>query len=155
VPAIGALVTSHDYQQSSTVYIVTVTHDVGTDLIVPLQAANRFSWAMKDGGSVASPGTVIAATSRVYVGPPKVAVTLASAPTHASSSLLLLCPYGGMNIGKSNGATAIGRGLPGSTNVVTDKASTQMLPTGWDITSQLGPSGTRTCRWRRQPIGFR
>jgi hypothetical protein len=40
VPALGGPVISRVYQQSPTVYIVTVTHDAGTDLIVPLQAAN-------------------------------------------------------------------------------------------------------------------
>ena len=69
VPAIGGPVISHVYQQSPTVYIVTVTHDAGTDLIVPLQAANGFGWSLMDGGSVASPGTLIAATACVYVEP--------------------------------------------------------------------------------------
>ena len=101
-----------------------MTHDAGTDLIVPLQAANGFGWSLMDGGSVASPGTLIAATACVYVSPTQVEVTFASAPTHAAASLLLFYPYGGMNLGASGGATAIGRGLPGSTNAVTDNFST-------------------------------
>jgi hypothetical protein len=78
-----------------------VTHDAGTDLIVPLQATNGFGWSLMDGGSVASPGTLIAAISCVYVGPTQVAVTFASAPTHAAASLPLFYPCGGMNIGPS------------------------------------------------------
>ena len=140
VPTIGGPVISHVYQQSGTVYIVTVTHDAGTDLVIPLQAANGFGWSLMDGGSVASPGTLIAATSCVYVGPTKVKVTFASAPTHAAASLLLFYPYGGMNLGASGGATAIGRGLPGSTNAVTDNLSTVTPPAGWDIGNQLGSS---------------
>jgi hypothetical protein len=140
VPSVGGPVISHVWQQSPTVYIVTVTHDAGTDLIVPLQAANGFGWSLMDGGSVAAPGTLIAATSCVYVGPTQVKVTFASAPTHTAAALLLFYPYGGMNIGASGGATAIGRGLPGSTNAVTDNVSTLSSPVGWDIGNQLGSS---------------
>ncbi len=155
VPAIGGPVISHVYQQSPTVYIVTVTHDAGTDLIVPLQAANGFGWSLMDGGSVASPGTLNAATACVYVSPTQVGVTFASAPTHTAASLLLFYPYGGMNLGVSGGATAIGRGLPGSTNAVTDNASALTPPAGWDIANQLGSSWSMnlplaaTDLWRR------
>jgi hypothetical protein len=45
------------------VYIVTVTHEAATVRVIPLQAANGFGWSLMDGGSVASPGTLIAATS--------------------------------------------------------------------------------------------
>jgi hypothetical protein len=140
VPTIGGPVISHVYQQSSTVYIVTVTHDAGTDLIVPLQAANGFGWSLMDGGSVASPGTLIAATSCVYASPTKVRVTFATPATHAAGSLLLFYPYGGMNLGASGGATAIGRGLPGTSNAVTDNLSTIAPPAGWEIGDQLGSS---------------
>ena len=140
MPAFGGPVISHVYQQSPTVYIVTVTQFAGTDLIVPLQAANGFGWSLMDGGSIASPGTLIAATACVYVGATQVRVTFASAPTHAAASLLLFYPYGGMNLGASGGATAIGRGLPGSTNAVTDNASALTPPAGWDIGNQLGSS---------------
>jgi hypothetical protein len=140
VPSIGGPAISHVYQQSGTVYIVTVTHDAGNDLVIPLQAANGFGWSLMDGGSVASPGTLIAATLCEYVSSTKIQVTFASAPTHAASALLLFYPYGGMNLGASNGATAIGRGLPGTTNAVTDNLSTVTPPAGWDIGNQLGSS---------------
>jgi hypothetical protein len=140
VPKVGGPVISHVYQQSPTIYVVTVTHDAGTDLVVPQQAANGFGWSLMDGGSVAAPGTLIAATSCTYVGPTKVAVTFASAPTHAAGSLLLFYPYGGMNLGNIGGATAIGRGLPGTTNAVTDNFSAVTPVTGWDIGNQLGTS---------------
>ena len=140
VAAIGGPFISHVYQQSGTVYIVTVTHDAGTDLIVPLQAANGFGWSLMDGGSVASPGTLIAAVSCVYVSSTKVKVTFASTPSHAAGSLLLFYPYGGMNLGANSGATAIGRGLVGTTNAVTDNYSAITPPAGWDIGNQLGSS---------------
>jgi hypothetical protein len=140
VPAVGGPVISHVYQQSSTVHIVTVTHDAGDDLIIPQQAANGFGWSLMDGGSVASPGTLIMATSCVYVSSTKIQVTFASAPAHAVGSLLLFYPYGGMNIGNNGGASAIGRGLVGTTNAVTDNLSTLTPPAGWDIGNQLGTS---------------
>lgn len=140
VSTIGGPVISHVYQQSPTVYIVTVVHDAGNDLVIPLQAANGFGWSLMDGGSVASPGTLIPAVSCEYVSPTKVQVTFASAPGHEAGSLLLFYPYGGMNIGASGGASAIGRGLPGTTNAVTDNASTITPPAGWDIGNQLGAS---------------
>jgi hypothetical protein len=140
VPSIGGPVISHVYQRSPTVYVVTVTHDAGTDLIIPLQAANGFGWTLMDGGSVASPGNLIAATACTYVSPTKISVTFASAPQHTASSLLLFYPYGGMNLGASGGATAIGRGLPGTTNALTDNFSTITPPAGWDIGNQLGLS---------------
>ena len=140
VPAVGGPVISHVYQQSTTVYVVTVTHDAGTDLIVPQQAAKGFGWSLMDGGSVASPGTLILATACARVSSTKVQVTFGSAPSHAAAQLLLFYPYGGMNLGANGGATAIGRGLPGTTNAVTDNASAVTPPAGWDIGNQLGSS---------------
>lgn len=140
VPAIGGPAISHVYQQSPTVYIVTVTHDAGDDLIIPQQAANGFGWSLMDGGSVASPGPLILATSCVYVDATHLTVTVASAPAHAAAALLLFYPYGGMNSGNNSGASAIGRGFVGTTNAVTDNLSTLAPPAGWDIGNQLGTS---------------
>ena len=140
MPAVGGPVIRHVYQQSATVYIVTVTHDAGSDLILPQQAANGFGWSLMDGGSVASLGTLILATSCVYVSSTKIQVTFASAPAHAVGSLLLFYPYGGMNMGNNSGASAIGRGLVGTTNAVTDNLATLTPPAGWDIGNQLGTS---------------
>ena len=49
VPSVGPTIT-HAYRQSNTVVVVTVAHDAGTDLIVPLQAVNGRGWAVRDGG---------------------------------------------------------------------------------------------------------
>jgi hypothetical protein len=74
----------------------------------------------------------------------KFKVTFATPATHAAASLTRFYPNGGMNLGASGGTTAIGRGLPGSTNAVTDTLSTITPPTRWDSGNQRGSSGTRS-----------
>jgi hypothetical protein len=93
VPSVGPTIT-HAYRQSNTVIIVTVAHDAGTDLIVPLQAVNGVGWAVMDGGSEASPGTVRTATACARVDATHLRVTLGSALTSASSGCLLFYSYG-------------------------------------------------------------
>jgi len=83
VPSVGPTIT-HAYRQSNTVIIVTVAHDAGTDLIVPLQAVNGVGWAVMDGGNEASPGTVRTATACARVDATHLRVTLGSALTSAS-----------------------------------------------------------------------
>ena len=107
-----------------------------------------------DGSSVASPGTLIAATACVYVSPTQVGVALPRADAHGGM-LLLFFPYGGMNLGASGGATAIGRGLPGSTNAVTDNASALTPPAGWDIANQLGSSWSMNLPLAATPMASR
>ena len=140
MPSIGGPVISHVYQQSPTVYVVTVTHDAGTDLIVPLQAANGFGWSLMDGGSVGVAGHPDRGDRLRLCQPDRDQCDIRLGAEHAAASLLLFYPYGGMNLGASGGATAIGRGLPGSTNAVTDNLSTITPPAGWDIGDQLGLS---------------
>jgi len=123
VPSVGPAIT-HAYRQSDTVIIVTVAHDAGTDLIVPLQAVNGVGWAVMDGGSEANPGTVRTAIACAYVDATHLQVTLGSTLTSASSGCLLFYPYGN---------TWIYRG-----NAVTDNAATVTRPAGWDIGADLG-----------------
>ena len=123
VPSVGPTIT-HAYRQSNTVIIVTVAHDAGTDLIVPLQAVNGVGWAVMDGGNEASPGTVRTATACARVDATHLQVTLGSALTSASSGCLLFYPYGN---------TWIYRG-----NAVTDNSASVERPAGWDIGADLG-----------------
>jgi len=125
IPAMGGPVVVHVYRQTSTSLIVTVQHDCGTDLIVPAtQAATGAGWAVMDGGSVASPGTIVTATACVRLNTTQVQVTLSQPLVNASASCRLFYPYG---------TGTIGRG-----NAVTDNMSQVTPPAGWNIAADLG-----------------
>jgi len=115
---------AHAYQQSGTEILITLTQDQGTDLLVPLQAANGAGWAVMDGGSVASPGPIITATAARRVDATHLLVTLASAPASPAAECQVFYPYG---------STQIGRG-----DAVTDNFSTLAWPAGWNMAGDLG-----------------
>jgi len=125
IPAAGGPAVTHVYRASSTVLIVTVRHDAGTDLIVPpTQAAQGIGWAVMDGGSPASPGSIVGATSCLRLNATQVQITLARPLVNVSSACRLFYPYG---------TTTIGRG-----NAVTDNLSALTPPAGWSIAGDLG-----------------
>jgi hypothetical protein len=125
IPGAGGPAVTHVYRQSSTVLIVTVAHDRGTDLIVPAtQAAVGLGWAVMDGGSVASPGTIVTATACIRLNSTQLQITLTQALVNASAACRLFYPYG---------TTTIGRG-----NAVTDNLSQITPPAGWNIAADLG-----------------
>jgi hypothetical protein len=125
IPAAGGPVVTHVYRQSSTILVVTVQHDCGTDLIVPAtQAALGSGWAVMDGGSVASPGSIVQATACVRLNPTQLQITLARALVYPSASCRLFYPYGTYMMGRGNS--------------VTDNLSTLNPPAGWNIGGDLG-----------------
>ena len=127
VPAAGGPVVTQVYRASNTSLIVTVRHDGGTDLIVPqTQAALGAGWAVMDGGSVASPGTIVTATACVRLNATQVQITLSQALVNASADCLLFYPYG--------------TGMMGRGNAVTDNLSAVTPPPGWNIANDLGAS---------------
>jgi hypothetical protein len=115
---------AHAYQQSGTEIVITLTQDQGTDILVPLQAANGAGWAVMDGGSVASPGPIISATAASRIDSTHLLVTLATAPASPTEECQIFYPYG---------STQIGRG-----DAVTDNFSTLGWPAGWDMAGDLG-----------------
>jgi hypothetical protein len=121
----GGPVVTHVYRQSNTSLIVTVQHDGGTDLVVPTtQAALGAGWGVMVGGSMASPGTVVAAIACIRLNATQLQITLAQSVAAVSAACRLFYPYG---------STPIGRG-----NVVTDNVSAVIPALGWSIAADLG-----------------
>jgi hypothetical protein len=124
LPIKGGPAISHAFRASNTNIIITITHDSGTDLIVPLQAANGVGWAFMDGGSIATPGPLITALSASRIDATHISLTLSAPLTQPSAFVLIFYPYG---------STQIGRG-----DAITDNAASQTPPEGWDIGADLG-----------------
>jgi hypothetical protein len=121
-----------DATLSGTDLMVTVTHDGGNDLVVPLLAAQGVGFALMDGGNTASPGNIIQAISCARVDSTHLLVTLASAPVSAHTQCRLLYPWAG-EYWAVQPDTEIGRGC-----AVTDNFSTIVKPVGYDINAALG-----------------
>lgn len=124
LPMKGGPQIKHVYRASDTELILTVSHDAGNDLVVPLQAANGAGFTVMDGGSVAAPGTIISAVAAARVDATHVSITLAQAIVNPSASVLFFYPYG---------STQIGRG-----NAVTDNAAGLTPPANWNLGQDLG-----------------
>ena len=114
----------HVYRASDTGLILTIVHDSGNDLLVPLQAANGVGFAVMDGGSVAAPGTIIAAIAAARIDATHVSVTLGAPISQPSADVLFFYPYG---------STQISRG-----DAVTDNAASLAAPANWNIGGDLG-----------------
>lgn len=126
LPVAGGPSIVHAYQSMPTEVVLTIKHDAGTDLIVPLQALNGAGFAVMDGGTVANPGPIINAIAATRIDATHVSVTLARPPASPASECLFYYPYG---------STQIGRG-----DAVTDNLSQVTPPIGWSIADDLGAS---------------
>jgi len=119
---------AHAFRQSSTQIVITIVHDQGTDIALPLQAADGAGWALMDGGSVASPGTIIAATAATRIDATHLLLTLSATITNVSADCQVFYPYG---------STQIGRG-----DAVTDNFGSIAWPSGWNMAGDLGSAWT-------------
>lgn len=111
---------------------VTVQHDGGTDLEVPLLASEGVGFCVMDGGTTASPGNFIKATSCARVDPTHFTLTLASVPKSTSGDCRLMYPWPGI-YWSIQPDTEIGRGC-----AVTDNFASAQKPLGFDINVGLG-----------------
>jgi hypothetical protein len=124
VPKIGGPSIAQVYRQTGTTLIVTIVHDGGNDLKVPLQAATGIGFAVMDGGAPGNAGTIVSAVSCQRIDATHLEIQLSTALRNASILCHLFYPYG---------TTPIGRG-----NAVTDNFSAMPMPAGWTVSTALG-----------------
>ncbi len=121
----------HAFRQSNTAIVLTIQHDAGSDLKIPLRASAGLGFAVRDGGTAQNPGPVINAISCTRIDPAHLLITLASPITSQTAACGLYYPYG---------SVVIGRG-----NAVTDNFSNVAKPDGWDIAADLGTLWALDC----------
>jgi hypothetical protein len=131
VATVGGPSIVHVYQQTSTVLIVTVIHDAGNDLKVPLLAASGRGFGVMDGGTPGNAGPVVYAVSCQRVDSTHLQIVLGTPLQHASGACQLFYPYGQAQIGRGN--------------AVTDNFSQMPMPIGWDVSTSLGTSWRLDC----------
>lgn len=131
IPQRGGPTIVHAYRQNASTLILTIQHDAGSDLIVPLQATNGAGFAVMDGGSIETPGPIVTAVSCTRMDATHLLVTLARPLVSASDLCFLFYPYGNSTIGRGN--------------AVTDSRAQLPPPAGWNIAADLGSAWSVNC----------
>src|SRR5271166_356607 len=131
MPKVGGPTISHVYRQSNTTLVVTIIHDAGNDLKVPLQAATGAGFAVMDGGAPGNAGSIVSAISCQRLDATHLQVELQTALQNVSSACQLYYPYGPAQIGRGN--------------AVTDNFSGIAQPTGWNVGTDLGTGWIVDC----------
>jgi hypothetical protein len=121
----------HVYRQTNSTLVITVAHDSGNDLKVPLQAAAGTGFAVMDGGAPGNAGTIVSAISCERIDATHLEIVLGSALQNASSTCHLFYPYGSVQIGRGN--------------AVTDNFAAMAMPPGWNAGTDLGTSWSLDC----------
>ncbi len=125
---------------AGSVLTVTVTHDAGNDLVVPLLASQGVGFSVMDGGSTAAPGAIIQATACARIDATHLRITLASAPTSGAGNRRLMYPWAG-TCWTAQPDAEIGRGC-----AVTDNFASVAKPAGYDANASLFQA-TGTPQW--------
>jgi hypothetical protein len=131
LPKSGGPSITHVYRQSNTTLTITIVHDRGNDLKVPLQAMTGIGFAVMDGGSPGNDGPVIPAISCQRVDTTHLQVVLSSALQNSAAACQLFYPFGPVQIGRGN--------------AVTDNFSAIAKPAEWDASTNLGTSWGLDC----------
>jgi hypothetical protein len=126
LPEVGGPAIVHVYMQSSISLIITIVHDKGTDIIVPLQAVTGLGFAVMDGGTPGNDGTLVPAISCQRLDATHLGIVLAGPLQNAAGLCQLFYPFGPVQIGRGN--------------AVTDNFSTIEMPPGWNVSIDLGTS---------------
>lgn len=124
LPARGGPRIVHAYLQSETTVVITIQHDAGSDLKLPLRAQLGQGFAVVNGGTPDNPGTIAFPSSCARLDSTHLVLSFEQPLLAAASQYALYYPYGSNQIGRGN--------------AVTDNYSDAAPPPGWDITGDLG-----------------
>ena len=121
--------------------LITITHDAGNDLRVPLNASSGVGWVILDGGVPAAATPKVLGIACVRVSATTLRVTFASAPVSALNTCTLYYVYQVTN--GLTGNAFLDYGYLGRGNAVTDNYSDTTAvaaPAHFDIGADLGSS---------------